>query len=453
MSTDNQETNYLKWLQDLGRESWQMELLVSGFSIAVIFGISDVIDSGIEYLSFHTNENGLVRYALVVIKLATNLTGINLFAHVILRAFWIGTIGLRSVSPTIDFTQLGYGKFFTQKLQQRVKSLDESIKWLDGICSSIFAFTFLIVMCFVAFILAISFLIFVTYSINYIQSFFTKGSTSYEIISSLSLIIGLTTIIGCVIYLIDFLTLGLIKKNSWIGKVYYPFYKVFGFITLAPLYRGIYYHFIYRFKKRAIASVFFIYILLAFLIHAYTFEYYIFITDNTTHYEMIHNRYENQLNEAAPITIASVQNDIISDPFIKLFIRYDIRDNQALTQYCDFKPQLQEGFNPTTESSFYINQKKVIGRNKNDDDPSDALNCLGSFYQVYLDGNKIDSLDFLFYTHPHKSEKGILTYISTDSLTKGKHVIQIIKPLQKETTEDTLWESKHYADIPFWFGK
>ena len=62
--------------------------------------------------------------------------------HILLRGFWIGAIGLRSVQAKIDFQKLRYSDFFTERLPKKVASLDQLLVKLDNFSSVIFAFTF-----------------------------------------------------------------------------------------------------------------------------------------------------------------------------------------------------------------------------------------------------------------------------------------------------------------------
>lgn len=457
MTQESQHKNFIEWLKTLGRDSWQMELLVSGFSIAAIFNISDFLTDGINHIAYHTSADGLWQYALIVLRLAVKLTGINLFAHVILRSFWIGAIGLHSVSPNLDFDKLGYGSFFTNKLKKRVKSLDELIAWLDQICSSIFAFTFLVVLCFIAFLFFSVFLVSITLLLNKLGELFPDGSIFSSIASALSTGIALTLLLTSLLYLFDFLTLGLIKKKNWFGKIYYPFYYLYNIITLAPLYRGIYYHFINQFSRGRLGLIFISYIGLSFIFHAYTFEYYIFIPDNTQKRTIKPNQYVSQLSTDEFIEVACIQSDIITDPFIRLFIRYNVRDNEALSAFC-YTPVLKEGFNRSKGSNFYINNKQVIGRPKSNANPEQALECLSNFYQVFLNGSPLDSIEFNFYTHPNHQEKGIITYIPISGLPAGKNVLELKKqqihieenPVNHQ--QDTTFTIQDYSFIPFWLG-
>ena len=72
--------------------------------------------------------------------------------------------------------------------------------------------------------------------------------------------------IGMFLTFFDFITQGLLKKNKWVAKVYFPIYWVFSFLTLSFLYRPLVYNFLdHRFGKRLILLLTPIYLLILFL--------------------------------------------------------------------------------------------------------------------------------------------------------------------------------------------
>ncbi|MCB9352189.1 MAG: hypothetical protein H6573_32540 [Lewinellaceae bacterium] len=51
-------------------------------------------------------------------------------------------------------------------------------------------------------------------------------------------------LLGSLLYFIDFITLGYLKRIRWLAPVYYPIYRFFSLITFARLYRPLYYNLI-----------------------------------------------------------------------------------------------------------------------------------------------------------------------------------------------------------------
>ena len=90
-----------KWMKILEKQSWQAELVISG---AAIFGslqlpeaINRLIDQGIYYISDMTST--VVGVALFYLMAVAVILIANFIIHFILRALWIGMLGLVSVFP------------------------------------------------------------------------------------------------------------------------------------------------------------------------------------------------------------------------------------------------------------------------------------------------------------------------------------------------------------------
>jgi hypothetical protein len=98
-----------EWLDKLQQESWQLELIISGFAIFLILGMNDPINQLIERsirISFSSTRFGTLFLAAAVLKAVWAITLLNLVIHLALRSLWISTIGLRYVSRDIDYEQL-----------------------------------------------------------------------------------------------------------------------------------------------------------------------------------------------------------------------------------------------------------------------------------------------------------------------------------------------------------
>lgn len=135
------------WLSKLERESWQLELLVSAFTIFLLIGALSAYDDFLIDIKYQYNPNAgvlvIVYIFLILLKNSLLALIICLVVHLTLRGFWIGAIGLRSVQTSIDFSKLNYSDFFTEKLRKKVISLDQLVIKLDVVSSVIFAFSFL----------------------------------------------------------------------------------------------------------------------------------------------------------------------------------------------------------------------------------------------------------------------------------------------------------------------
>ena len=144
---DKEPDNQIQqWLKKLEQESWQLELLVSAFTIFLLIGAissySDFLEGVLYEYNISNNLLTLIYVFLLILRLSLQILTIFLVVHLLLRGFWIGAIGLRSVQSKVDFDLLNYSELFTEKVRNKVVSLDNLVIRLDEICSLIFSFAF-----------------------------------------------------------------------------------------------------------------------------------------------------------------------------------------------------------------------------------------------------------------------------------------------------------------------
>ena len=231
---------FRKWLEQLQQESWQLELLISGFALFGIYEGKSWIDDLILGLSNNTysSAGSLVAFLEVLLECGWTIFFINLLIHVILRGLWIGAIGLRYVSQDIDYNSLDYSTRFTQYLRKQVGDYDDFIERLERFCSILFAYTFLL------FLLLLSLLLFFSlYWLSMILAIKLGSSSQPE---GWLIGLGLVYLVLGFIVFIDFATLGAFKKieEPTVSKIYLWLYKFYSTITLSFLYRPLLYNFI-----------------------------------------------------------------------------------------------------------------------------------------------------------------------------------------------------------------
>jgi len=191
---------------------------------------------------------------------------INLLIHVILRALWIGAIGLRYVSNDIEYDQLGYTSYYENYLRDTVGSYDDFIENLEKICSVLFSFTFLL---FLFFVSVMIFVIVGTIPESIMISLDLWGHWSEYIFMVITIIYF---VLGIVV-LIDFISLGGIRKidDPTVEKIYAPIYKFYGYLTLSFLYRPLLYNFLDNKYTKRLFFIAFPYFLIL-VIYPYLFE-------------------------------------------------------------------------------------------------------------------------------------------------------------------------------------
>jgi hypothetical protein len=365
--------------------------------------------------------------------------------HVLFRALWIGSLGLRSGSGEIEYDKLNYSKKFTKYLKKKVGSFDDYIRKLEDLSSIMFAISFLLIFYVVAFTI-------INYINNSLVHFIPNIKVKWIRIGFSILIIAFY--IGMILTFIDFLTQGLLKKNKWISMIYFPFYRIFSILTLSFLYRPLVYNFLdNKFGRRISLMLFPIY----FIIYLTTLMQYqtsnilpLWSIDNTTQNIALNTNYEDAIKKDKYLHIDrfAIQSKIITEPYIKVVIPLikDIEDS-LIKFNPDLKPKEDiRGY--YSEFNLTINNKNINELKKVNID-SVATVFLNTFKECYR--FKIDSTlcktDFIII-NDNENNLGVETYIGIKKLQEGKHIIEFQKLLHKNS--DSL---KSILKVPFWYFK
>jgi hypothetical protein len=134
--------------------------------------------------------------------------------------------------------------------------------------------------------------------------------------------------------------------------------------------------------------------------------------------------------------LPSIQSDIITGPYVKLFIPYiPRRHNEVVAKTC---PSLH----PVRSRGLQLGGDTPVP----DSLAIPVLECLSRIHAVTVDGAPLRDLQFRFYEHPTSGIKGIITYIPADSLTRGQHLIMV----RQVPSPDSTLPVPAPVTIPFW---
>ena len=231
------KSSFKEWLEKLQQESWQLELLISGFALFAIWEARSLIPMFDVYDNLHSGLDQTFSVTLdmlaIFLTVAWRIFFFNLLIHVFTRGLWIGAIGLRYVSSDIDLDYFDYQERYTRFLKRRVGSFDDYIERLERFASVLFAYTFLLFFVFLSFLL-----------------YFLEFSFILQLLGKLNLpavngIFSLVFLVLGILIFIDFISMGGIKKikERNLSRIFYFFYRVFSFLTLSFVYRPLLYNF------------------------------------------------------------------------------------------------------------------------------------------------------------------------------------------------------------------
>ncbi len=444
MKDPRPQSNFKQLLNRLQEDSWQLELLVSGFAIFGLFYAFDAInqlsiDTYVEGNNFRTTMYQVASLSIVILLF-------NLILHVVLRSLWIGALGLRYVSGDIHISDLHYSPKFTRYLTKKVGSFDNYIETLEKLSSLMFAISFLLVFYLLSLVLV--FLLFAFLVNKAFDSFPLSWDWVREISISLFVLGGLFT-------LIDFITLGMLKKNKWISAIYFPFYYVFSFFTLSFLYRPLFYNLIdNRFSRRFVIFLLPVYLGLTLLFNLdYVKSNYINSVSlrNTSAIVAQASNYVDMV-ESQKLVMGQVviQSKIISEPYVQ--IRMPLSDNieeRVVAFDTTLVPQTdQRGYKFLPTIEFHATDRGFGIRSKRVSIDSTLRRYIAAINQLYT--VKIDSISYLSDFIITKKEQRYMfeMCVGIKELPAGRHVLTI-KQYEYEKFAPNFTE--HFANIPFWY--
>lgn len=409
------------WLDTIQTDSWQLELVFSGFVIFLLLAGLDPYHQLGTYIVKLSNisTDGIVKYMDLIyhtFRIAYYTMLIATILHVFLRGLWISTIGLRSVSDDIDWEKIKLKGRFDKFLRKEIPSFDSYIERIETYCSISFSYTFLLFFSILAAgstalcLVLLEFLVKSIFGLDYITGWLPNT-------------IGITYAVCALLYFIDFITLGWLKRIKYFGYVYYPIYRFFGFITFASLYRPLYYNLIDHKLGRRLAIMvvpigvaIVVVMSIKYITHAYV------PSQLHAHSEQafLYDSYEDIAKEDVTDGRPSIRSQIIKDNYLPLFVPYiPVAHDVSIEHVC---PDLAPGFYTGLKLRGGVHAGDIV----NDEAvPSELLDCMKQLWRVSIDDSLYNDVNFRYYKHPLRDQNGLLAIIPIHHLDQSEHFIKI----------------------------
>jgi len=423
-------TNISKsWIQRLKDESWEAEILVSTVAIFGTFQLFKIISwSTNMFIDLLPQNQYLIGYFIVFFGLiAVSILASMFIIHFVLRAYWVGLVGLNSVFPDYSIENSAYSKIYTEKLISILPKLKDSILKVDELCSVIFsaAFTFLFLFLYIALFSSVYLLLFNILS-EYIPSYLLLIPA--VIINFLMLVQFIFTLIANT------------KKNKeneamqiWLFKIV----KYTYLLMLGPLYKfivQIMMIFSSNFKKNKSL----IYLLISFLFIGLITGFFQIKNTNILHLiakgnnialdktEIYIGYYQTENEDVDFLLTPEITSDIIQNNILKVFIPIYKHERYLRKDQC----------------GTYIKKEGLTKSEQRLEKRNFHLNCYYKYNKIYLNG-KIVQTEFNKYVHPKTNQFGVVAYIKLTNALDGKNTLKIKKDYGDNNDNNTEWE------IPF----
>ncbi|OIN55489.1 hypothetical protein, partial [Arsenicibacter rosenii] len=430
-------------LRELTNQSWNLELAISGVAMFAIIQWPDMLDSLFSYIQYNFLNNSpdfsgrLPAMAYSLFKAASYMLFMAFLCNFIMRAFWVGLVGLQAVFPEgIQYDRLPMSTGYTQKrLAEELGPLDRYILWLDKRSNVLFALAFqsalLAFVVAVAYIVALGLFVFIKPNIpevawlilnTCINVFFFGGSL-----------------------LIPILSLKRFRDNPRANHLHYRLTKILQIVYMGT-YRPMSYILntflsnIPRQKLTRFYATFYIVFMVIFMV-----EFSHDQLQNENRISLLNRRhlftarvdslyinpanYENQRPADSYVDAATIQADVIREPFLKLFIAYPKALDTLFT-----KIAVEPAWPDSLRGPAWRQQYAVWS--------SQQVNKL---VQVAVNDSVIAQPGLVFTHAGPLEQKGWQTVLVPGNLRIGYNLLRISIKAPKQP------EPEELVSIPFWY--
>lgn len=415
-----------RWLLRVQEQSWEPEILISGIVLFGLFQVPGLIEQLHHFLNHYSLEifsAGTADSSMVALLKVANVWLIGGFMfHLLLRSIWVAFIGLSYVyTDGVQIERLKFSEQYNRTIFSS-RGYQDNILRLEKVCSTTFAISFLLFMCILG---AFFFLGIVALFLAIITELF-PSIDNFTWVDHVLMGIG-------VLYILDFLTLGALKRIPYFSKLYYPVYRVMSVLSLSPLYRKIYYGLVSNNKPWKVVVAVIVFIGISCLL-AFSFRWEENIADTIelrlsdgADQVLYAGHYEN-IAEGKPSATIMIPADIIERNVLRVFIVHrSAYEERYIKSLCDFEARRDSV------------QRDTL-----------AMDCLSRFYSLELDGQAVKT-EFLFLEKPATRQLGLQTYLDIAHLEKGMHELELFYHFPRDDGTENLWKAakvEFYKALP-----
>ena len=222
MSDSNSKLHNKSWLQKVAEQSWEPELLISGLAIFATLNLPEYVWKFHHYYKYNLQlDSGFIDELVPILVVGVFLTALQVLSfafifHFIVRAFWVGLMGLTSVyREGIKYDDLPYSEYYKTEMKKRIGDKDTFLLATDKLASLIFSIAAL----FVLYLIGIS----VVYIVFFILVNGVKLMVSpetFDVYSNIILIVSGVFLLGVSIISIV-LNMERFRKNEKYSKIHF----------------------------------------------------------------------------------------------------------------------------------------------------------------------------------------------------------------------------------------
>lgn len=439
------------WLERVAEQSWEPELLISGLAIFATSQLPEYIMKGWYYYDFNLKvSDSFIDEMIPILITSAVISAIEIlyFAfiiHFVIRAFWVGMIGLNSVFPKgIQYQKLQVSEYYKVEMEKRLGNTKEFLLATDKAASIIFSVAFSIVMLLTSIVLL--------YLVFFLLMNITKLLMSESVFEIYTMVMLAILIIFFLIMGVAGIVLNMQKyrenpktaeihfKFTWFGShIIYPLFVrpinhlILIFISNIPLKK-------YHTVNAILMAIFFVMLIFRMLsvmdVHLFNSrDFYIEFSEvsvmNTDRYlESFKGEYVRD-----PMLDKKV---IESGSLLGVYIPYSKMLDTKLSAICDFEEP--------ADSLYRFERRALLNQSR--------IDCANQFYSFSIDDSLRLTSDLMFSKHTTTGQPGYYSKFNVpDTLVSGMYMFNVRQAIADDVDahRDSIGRLKEYDfDIPFW---
>lgn len=405
--------------------------------------IPDLLTQGYDYMAYNLASHtegatfmlSLLAYSMM--KAACYVLFLAFLINFVMRAYWVGLVGLLAVYPTgIQYDRLPLSTTYSRRrMEEQLGSLNRYILRLDQRCSVIFAIAFLIVIMFILVSIVYLLLILIYVVLQPLlppavwAGLQTAGTVLYFVWLGAVLILNLRKVRQHPVGERLHYQLQAMSKLAFIG-LYKPYaYIINTFYSQLPRRKVV--------QTTAITSTVFFLILMVEVVSDVLaakggrnlFAQRHLFTASVDEKFVNPNGYDNLRSEDELIEKASIQSDVVREPFVRLFIAYP-KSLDTLLKSAAVEPVWSDSLSREER------QQKIA------DWSSTQINRL---IRVSVDDSTFQDSGFLFTERGSSQQRGFQAVLPIGELKAGNHLLHVLVAPKPTGKPEAL------MSIPFWY--
>lgn len=412
------------WLKRTQEGSWEPEVLISGIVLLALTQVPRLLRQLHYWLEertarfyFYTSDIDDIIIDTLILSAYWLIAG--LIFHLIMRSLWVSFVGLSFAFPNgINTERMRFQPWFSKRLSS-VISFQDSIVRLENFCSTIYATAFLFVMATISLCL---FLVFCLSLALLLASIFPELARMEDILDNA---LGAFALVFALPYFIDFITLGSLKRLPQFWRFYQYPYRFMSAITLASVYRGIYYGLVSNLGRWRIGLLMAIYLIITYFM-VFPSATLPMQTNTVYNSSFGYASYDGYYRDQQPerfSTWAHIQSQQVENSVLHIFLPHKLQFEASILKQCNANLQ-KRGMTDSFPSPEERN-----------------LACLASVYSFYIDGVQQQTGPFFMRELAHTKQLGLETWMDIAHIPRGFHMLHV-KVLVGE-------EERLRAAIPF----